>query len=168
VNTGYNITWIGCWGLPSVRRAVGFAATIPHLQQHHQHQGIHQSQKDCLNILAGLSEWFFNSTKSQTILKLPSRQIGSTLEYHWIGLEKDINATGFWFFYFTLEYLKILQSSGPLHAKINPTSCLFGSWFAQNPVFLLAGALLFDEKICQSAALFWFGLRDAEILYSQG
>jgi hypothetical protein len=25
----------------------------------------------------------------------------------------------------------------------------------------LAGALLFDEKICQSAALFWFGLPDA-------
>jgi hypothetical protein len=25
----------------------------------------------------------------------------------------------------------------------------------------MAGALLFDEKIRQSAALFWFGLRDA-------
>jgi hypothetical protein len=44
---------------------------------------------------------------------------------------------------------------------MNPTSCLFGSWFAYNPVFLMAGALLFDEKIRQSAALFWFGLRDA-------
>jgi hypothetical protein len=34
----------------------------------------------------------------------------------------------------------------------------------------LAGALLFDEKICQSAALFWFGLWDVGILqifYSQ-
>jgi hypothetical protein len=29
----------------------------------------------------------------------------------------------------------------------------------------LAGALLFDEKIHQSAALFWFGLRDVGILY---
>jgi hypothetical protein len=28
----------------------------------------------------------------------------------------------------------------------------------------LAGALLFDKKIHQSAALFWFGLRDVEIL----
>jgi hypothetical protein len=28
----------------------------------------------------------------------------------------------------------------------------------------LAGALLFDEKIRQSAALFWFGLRDVGIL----
>jgi hypothetical protein len=27
----------------------------------------------------------------------------------------------------------------------------------------LAGALLFDEKILQSAALFWFGLRNDEI-----
>jgi hypothetical protein len=32
---------------------------------------------------------------------------------------------------------------------------------------LLAGALLFDEKIRQSAALFWFGLRDVGILYLQ-
>jgi hypothetical protein len=29
----------------------------------------------------------------------------------------------------------------------------------------LAGALLFDEKIRQSAALFWSGLRDVGILY---
>jgi len=31
----------------------------------------------------------------------------------------------------------------------------------------LAGTLLFDEKIHQSAALFWFGLRDVGILYSR-
>jgi hypothetical protein len=31
----------------------------------------------------------------------------------------------------------------------------------------LAGTLLFDEKICQNAALFWFGLRDVGILYSR-
>jgi hypothetical protein len=48
---------------------------------------------------------------------------------------------------------------------MNPTSCLFGSWFAENPVFVFAGALLFNEKIRQSAALFWFGLRDVGILY---
>jgi hypothetical protein len=29
----------------------------------------------------------------------------------------------------------------------------------------MAGALLFDEKVRQSAALFWFGLRDVGILY---
>jgi hypothetical protein len=29
----------------------------------------------------------------------------------------------------------------------------------------LADALLFDEKIRQSAALFWFGLQDVRILY---
>jgi hypothetical protein len=33
-----------------------------------------------------------------------------------------------------------------------------------NPFFLLAGALLFDKKIRQSAALFWFGLRVVGIL----
>jgi hypothetical protein len=31
----------------------------------------------------------------------------------------------------------------------------------------LAGALIFDEKICQSAAQFWFGLRDVGSLYSR-
>jgi hypothetical protein len=31
----------------------------------------------------------------------------------------------------------------------------------------LAGTLLFDEKICKSAALFWFGLRDGGVLYSR-
>jgi hypothetical protein len=35
------------------------------------------------------------------------------------------------------------------------------------PVFLLAGTLLFDEKIRQSAALLWFGLRDVGIHYSR-
>jgi hypothetical protein len=29
----------------------------------------------------------------------------------------------------------------------------------------LAGALLFDKKIHQSGALFWFGLRNDEIIY---
>jgi hypothetical protein len=31
----------------------------------------------------------------------------------------------------------------------------------------LAGTLLFDEKIRESAALFWFGLRNVEVLHSQ-
>jgi hypothetical protein len=31
----------------------------------------------------------------------------------------------------------------------------------------LAGALSVDEKICKSAALFWFGLRDVGIIYLQ-
>jgi hypothetical protein len=43
---------------------------------------------------------------------------------------------------------------------------LLESLFAKNPVFLLAGALSFDSKIRQSAALFWFGLRDVGLLYS--
>jgi hypothetical protein len=31
----------------------------------------------------------------------------------------------------------------------------------------MVSTLLFDEKIRQSAALFWFGLRDVGILYSR-
>jgi hypothetical protein len=50
---------------------------------------------------------------------------------------------------------------------MNPTSCLFRSRFKILAVFLLAGALLFDEKIRQNAALFWFGLRDVGIFYSR-
>jgi hypothetical protein len=60
--------------------------------------------------------------------------------------------------------LKTLQNSEPFHTKLNPTSCLLGLRFV--PVFLLAGARLFYEKIRQNVALFWFGLRDAGILYS--
>jgi hypothetical protein len=63
--------------------------------------------------------------------------------------------------------LKRLQSSEPLHTKLNPTSCLLGLRFVYNPFFLLTGARLFDEKIDQNVALFWFGLWDAGILYSQ-
>ncbi len=40
-----------------------------------------------------------------------------------------------------------------VHTKINPTSCLFGSRFVKNLFFLLAGALLFVEKIRKRAAL---------------
>jgi hypothetical protein len=44
-----------------------------------------------------------------------------------------------------------------------PTSCFY-TWFVENPFFLLADALLFDEKFRQTAALFWFGLRNVGIL----
>ncbi len=71
----------------------------------------------------------------------------------------------FLIFIFDLEYFIRIQSSEPLHATMNPTSCLFGSRFAWNPVFLLAGALLLDEKIHQSPARFWFVLQNAVILY---
>jgi hypothetical protein len=84
-----------------------------------------------------------------------------------LALKRTSTSIGFWFFNFTFEYLKRLQSSEPLQAEINPTSCLVRSRFAKDPVFLLAGALLFDEKIRQSGALFRFGLRDVGILYSR-
>jgi hypothetical protein len=37
-----------------------------------------------------------------------------------MGLEKDITAICFLFFYFDLEYLNILQISEPLYAKMPP------------------------------------------------
>jgi hypothetical protein len=50
---------------------------------------------------------------------------------------------------------------------MDQTSGLFGSRFVKNPFFLLAGALLFIEKVCQRVSLFWFGLRVVGIFYSQ-
>ncbi len=98
-------------------------------------------------------------------LKVLSSQIGSSWEwFHWIGSEKDINRYMFLIFNFTFKSLKILQSSELLRTKMNPTSCLFRSRFVYNHFFLLAGALLMDEKIGQSTALFWFGLQDVGIL----
>jgi hypothetical protein len=58
-------------------------------------------------------------------------------------------------FIFDLEYLIRVQSAEPLHAKMNPTSCLFGSRFAYiwNPVFLLAGALFSHQDYSKVPAL---------------
>jgi hypothetical protein len=75
-----------------------------------------------------------------------------------MALKRTSTIISFRFYNFSFEYLS------RLHKKTNPTSCLFGSGFVKNPFFLLAGALLFDEKTRQSAALFWFGLRDVGIL----
>ncbi len=46
------------------------------------------------------------------------------------ALKRISTAIGFWFFNFTLEFLKRLQSSESLHATMNQTSCLCGSRFA--------------------------------------
>ncbi len=61
-------------------------------------------------------------------LKVPSSQIRSVWE--WIGLEKDINCYWFFIFYFWSWIFDKSSSSELLHAKMNPTSCLFGSQFA--------------------------------------
>jgi hypothetical protein len=58
------------------------------------------------------------------------------------------------FLSFSTEYLKQLQSSEPLYAKLNPTSCLFGSRVAWNLVFLLAGALFLMKKSTKVALYF--------------
>jgi hypothetical protein len=45
-------------------------------------------------------------------------------------MKRTSTALGFLFFIFDLEYLIRVQSSEPLHARMNPTSCLFRSLFA--------------------------------------
>jgi hypothetical protein len=51
-------------------------------------------------------------------------------------LKRTSTASGF-FIIFDLEYLIRVHSSEPLHAKMNPTSCIFGSQFtcAQTGIF---------------------------------
>jgi hypothetical protein len=61
-------------------------------------------------------------------------------------LKTTSTATGFLFFIFDLEYLIRVQSSEPLHAKMNPTSCLFGSRFA------CAQTAIFSAKLCSKNA----------------
>jgi hypothetical protein len=66
--------------------------------------------------------------------------------YHRIGLEKDINRYRFFIFKFFLESLIRVQSSDPFHAKMNPTSCLFGSQFA------CAQTAIFSAEPCSKNA----------------
>jgi hypothetical protein len=75
--------------------------------------------------------------------------------YHWIGLEKDINRYRFLIFIFDLEYFLRVLSSELLHAKMNPTSCLFRSLFA------CAQTAIFSAKRCsknvgETSIVLWF------------
>jgi hypothetical protein len=65
------------------------------------------------------------------VLKIPSAR----LDLHESGtngnaLKMTSTSIGYLFFNFTLKHLKRIQSSETLHAKMNPTSCLFRSRFA--------------------------------------
>ncbi len=80
-------------------------------------------------------------------LKVPLVQIGSAWEwYRWIGLEKKINCCRVFIFYFLLEYLIRVQSSEPFHAKMNSTSCFFGSRL------VCAQTAIFSAEPCQTYA----------------
>ncbi len=57
--------------------------------------------------------------------------------------KRTSTALGFWYFNFTLEYLRRLQSAASCK---NESNLLLVQIMVCNPVFLLAGALLFDEK----------------------
>jgi hypothetical protein len=71
-------------------------------------------------------------------------------------LKRTLTAIGFLFFYFTLEYLKRLESSEPVHAKNNPTTCLQRSLSS----FWLVHFYLMKNP-------FWFELRGVGICYSR-
>ena len=78
-------------------------------------------------------------------------------------LKRTSTAICFWFFNFTLEYFKRLQSSEPLHAKLNPTSCLFGLRFAylQAVIFFAFFLLVVRHWKTAGAPLFRFVFRFA-------
>jgi hypothetical protein len=52
-----------------------------------------------------------------------------------------------------------LKSSEPLNIKCLQSPHSLAGGFVENAFFQFAGTLLFDKKIRQSAALFWFELR---------
>jgi hypothetical protein len=57
----------------------------------------------------------------------------------------NINHYRFIYLYLILNVIRV-QSSEPLHAKMNPTSCLFGSQFA------CAQTAIFSAKLCSKNA----------------
>jgi hypothetical protein len=67
-------------------------------------------------------------------------------------------STAIGFFYFYLEHLIRVQSSEPLHAKMNPTSCSFGSWlaYAQTAIF---SAKPYSKKAGETSIVLWIILR---------
>jgi hypothetical protein len=67
----------------------------------------------------------------------------------------DLHESGI-IFIFDLEYLIRVQSSEPLHAKKNPTSCLLGSWFACAQTIIFSAEQC--SKKCERHQLF-FGLQ---------
>ncbi len=60
--------------------------------------------------------------------------------------------------------MKGLQSSEPLHTKLPPNFCFLRHTVSKETFLPIGWRTFIDEKICQSAALCWFGLRDVGIL----
>jgi hypothetical protein len=68
-------------------------------------------------------------------------------------------AIGLLFLIFDLEYLIRVQCFELLHAKMNPTSCLFGSWFA------CAQTAIFSAEPCsknggEASIVLWITARE--------
>ncbi len=71
--------------------------------------------------------WWWVKPMDQVSIKTPnskSGQIGSAWEWYHLKPFKRTSTAMFLIFNFSTEYLKQLQSSEPLHAKLNPTSWL--------------------------------------------
>jgi hypothetical protein len=78
-----------------------------------------------------------------------------------LASERTSTAISFLFFCFDLVFLKRVQSSEPINTKLPLIFSFFDRRLLLNPFFLLAGALLFDEKI---RCTIWFGMWDVRIL----
>jgi hypothetical protein len=71
-------------------------------------------------------------------------------------MKRTSTAIVFLFCIFDLEYLKRVQNSEPLHAKMNPTSCLFRSRFARSQTVIFSADRA--PKMLERHQLF-FGLK---------
>ncbi len=97
------------------------------------------------------------------LLLIPLRYRPARLDLHESGtigkpFKRTSTAICFWFFNFSTEYLKQLKSSEPLHAKLNPISCLFGSRFvcAQAAIFF---AKPYSINAGEASIVLWIAAR---------
>ncbi len=95
-------------------------------------------------------------------MRIKKLRFKGTVQPDWICmrmLSLDRHKKSFWFYHFSFEYLNRLQSSEPLHTKMNPTSCLFESRFvwAQTAIF---SAEPCSKNVEESTKVLWIMARE--------
>ncbi len=82
-----------------------------------------------------------------------------------LALKTTSTAIGFWFFNFSSEYLKRLQSSEPASYKNGSILVLVRITFRIESFLPIGwGTFIFLKKTAKGAALFWYGFGDVGIL----
>ncbi len=91
--------------------------------------------------------------------------VNGTVGADWICMRVDCwtsTAIGFLFFIFDLEYLIKVHSFEPLQAKLNPTSCLFGSRIACAQTMIFS-AESWSKKTGETSVVLWITAHEQRI-----